>query len=67
MKASDDRAVKRTISLPKWLLAQALDRSAAESRTFSNYIRKLISNDVLADGPVEACDQTEEEPCRQED
>jgi hypothetical protein len=38
--------VKKSISLPASLLAEVMKRAAAEGRSFSNYLARLIALDI---------------------
>ena len=44
--AASKKTVKRTISMPRQLLRDALERSAQEHRSLSSYIQILIARDA---------------------
>lgn len=41
--------VTKTVSMPEEMLIKALKRSAAQDRTFSNYVRSLLAKDFGED------------------
>ena len=44
--ATTDARVKKSISLPQTLLAQALVRAQGQQRSFSSYLASLIAKDI---------------------
>ena len=42
----EDWTRKKTISLPKSILAKAMQRAKVERRSFSNYLQLLIARDI---------------------
>ena len=49
--AATDLTVKKSVSLPRELLAAALQRAQAQHRTFSNYLQLLIARDIERSRP----------------